>query len=367
MKNFLKRVIYSGRWPSYTIFFVTARCNAKCKMCFYKENMDSNTAKDELTLKEYDEISRKIPFINVLGISGGEPFLRRDLHQIIQIIYENCRPLVVDLPTNGYFPETIIEQVEKVVSACPQMTVDLQLSIDGPPEVHDAIRGLKNGYARMRQTYLGLLPLRKKYRNFKLKACVVFSHYNQDHMRELFAILERDFSGFDRMVLSVVHGSVTNREALNLDWEKYFAFCQEFRNSAYVKPGDWHSLFTIALRIAKNDFLKKVLRDRDMSRFCRAGQGVIVVNETGKVFPCEPLWETVGDLRQNGYDLNAILRSKEMRTFQEKIKTTCCTCHWGLPMSNTIMFSPQYYPKLIYEMGRIAVRSLQTRKGKKGE
>ena len=332
-------------------------------MCFYKENMDSNAAKDELSLEEYDRISRTIPFINVLGISGGEPFLRKDLPEIIRIIYNNCSPLVVDLPTNGYFPQLIVEQAEKIARDCPRMTVDLQLSIDGPPAVHDAIRGLKDGFARMRETYLGLLPLKKRYRNFKLKACVVFSHYNQDHIAELFDLLARDFAEFDRVVFSVVHGSAANHEAFDFDWRKYFTFCEQLRRTVVVgKVTDFHSLLTMALRIAKNDFLKKVLTGKDMRRFCRAGQGVIVVNETGKVFPCEPLWEAVGDLRSNGYDLNAVLRSEKMRAFQRKTHQQRCTCHWGLPMSNTILFSPRYYPQIVYEMGRIAIRSLRHRK-----
>jgi MoaA/NifB/PqqE/SkfB family radical SAM enzyme len=331
-------------------------------MCFYKENMDSNVAKDELTLAEYDKISRQIPFINVLGISGGEPFLRRDLSEIIRIIYKNCQPLVVDLPTNGYFPQLIVEQAEKIARNCPKMTIDLQLSIDGPPQVHDEIRGLKNSFERMRQTYLGLQDRKGKYKNLKLKACVVFSHYNQDHIAELFDILARDFPDFDRIVFSVVHGSAANHEAFDFDWQKYFAFCEQLRNTARVdRVTDFHSLFTMALRIAKNDFLKKVLQDKNMFRHCRAGKGVVAISETGKVFPCEPLWEAVGDLRQNGYDLKAILRSKEMQAFQRKIREGKCTCHWGLPMSNTIMFSPRYYPKIVYEMGRIARRSLGSR------
>ena len=352
------RGVRSFRHPSYVIFFVTARCNAACKMCFYKENMDSNAAKEELTLEEYERICRTIPFINVLGISGGEPFLRKDLHQILKIIYDHCRPLVVDLPTNGYFPDTVAGQVEQIARACPQMTVDLQLSIDGPAEVHDEIRGLKEGFKRMRQTYERVADLKRHYKNLRLKACVVYSAYNQDHIPELFTLLDRDFPALDRVVFSVAHGTVANQEAMAFDWEKYFALCQEFRQTARVRDlRDWHSLFTIALRIVKNDFLKEILSRRDMYRHCRAGQSVVVINETGQVFPCEPLWQGVGDLRKNGYDLQQVLRSPEMRAFQRQIRDQRCTCHWGLPMSNTLMFSPRYYPRIAAEMFRILQRS----------
>ena len=352
------RLLKTGRWPSYVIFFVTARCNAACKMCFYKENMDSNAAKDELTLDEYERISRRIPLINVLGISGGEPFLRPDLHQIVEVLYRNCAPAVVDLPTNGFFPERVVPQAEAIARACPEMVVDLQLSIDGPPEVHDDIRGLKDGFKRVQETYRALVLLKKKYRNFRLKACVVYSAYNQGHMEPLFDLLKNDFPELDRVVFSVAHGSVCNSEAMRFDWEKYFRFCGQLRSSAQARRvTDFHSIFTMALRVAKNDFLKDVLKNKDMYKTCRAGRSVIVINETGAVFPCEPLWQPVGQLRANGYDLKQIIFSDEMKQFHRQMKQKACTCHWGLPMSNTLMLSPRYYPKILAEMARIAWRS----------
>jgi len=356
--SLLPRLLKAVRWPSYVVFFVTARCNAACKMCFYRENMDSNAAKDELTLEEYENIACRIPLINVLGISGGEPFLRPDLHHIIEILYRHCSPAVVDLPTNAFFPDRVASQVEKIARACPNMIVDTQLSIDGPPEIHDNIRGLKDGYKKVRETYRMLLPFKKRYRNFRLKACVVYSAYNQDHMEPLFKILQNDFAGLDRVVFSVAHGSVCNAEAMRFDWEKYFRFCGRLRSRAQARRvTDIHSIFTMALRVAKNDLLKEVLERKNMHELCRAGRSVIVINETGAVFPCEPLWQPVGQLRSNGYDLKQILASEEMKQFQRRMKREACTCHWGLPMSNTLMLSPRYYPKIFLEMAQIAWRS----------
>ena len=358
MFNKILRWFKTLNYPSYVIFFVTANCNAKCKMCFYQDNMAENRGQNELTVAEYDKISQKIKSINILGISGGEPFLRNDLSEIIKVIYKNTRPLVVDLPTNGFFTESVLRQAEDIAKNCPKMTVDLQISIDGPEEIHNEIRGLKDGFARMKETYNGLVNLKKRYKNLKVKACVVYSHYNEDHIEELFALLERDFKDLDRVVFSVVHGSVSNAEAFQFDWNKYFAICDKIRANAKVGDiWDFHSIFTMALRIAKNDFLKKILKTKDMYKSCQAGKKVIVVGETGKVFPCEPLWQKVGDLRSNGYDINQILNSEEMKKYNEKIIKEKCDCRWGLPMSNALLYKPQYYPKIIFEMIKIFLRS----------
>ncbi|MEI8010949.1 MAG: radical SAM protein [Candidatus Omnitrophota bacterium] len=340
--------------PSYVVFFVTTACNARCKMCFYAGRMGINPAKDELTVDEYSRIARGLGHCHVVGISGGEPFLRQDLHQVVAAIYDNCSPLVLDLPTNGYFKDSILRQVELICRHCRKMTVDIQISIDGPEPVHDDIRQVKGGFRRMMETYRCLLELRKKFSNLRLKACVVYSAYNQASMPELFDLIERDMSGVDRLVFSVAHGTPANQEAFDFDWDRYFALCDRLRDSPLTKGGkDFHSVLTQALRVVKNGFLRNILKTKDMYRYCRAGSGVVAVSETGDVFPCEPLWRSVGNLRKTGYDMGAILRSREMREFQQDIRRQCCHCHWGIPMTNAVLFSPRYYPQIAGEMGRL--------------
>lgn len=366
MLNSLSRWFASLRFPSYVIFFVTAKCNANCKMCFYKDNMDkAKFADNELTIDEYERIARNIKLINVLGISGGEPFLRSDLSEIIKIIYRNCSPLVVDLPTNGFFVESILKQTEEVARFCKDMVIDLQISMDGPEQIHNELRGLKDGFRHIKETYRGLVSLKKKYKNLKIKACIVYSYYNQDYIEELFNLLESDFRDFDRIVFSVAHGSVSNPEVFNFDWTKYFEICERIRKTATVHSLlDFHSLFTIALRIAKNEFLKEVLKTRDMYKKCASGGRVIVVSETGKVFPCEPLWFAVGDLRKDNYELNRILHSNRMQEFHKKIVRERCNCHWGLPLSNSLIYRPVYYPLILTEMLKVAIRSSVHKEGR---
>lgn len=362
MPNKFVRFFRTLNYPAYLIFFVTARCNAKCKMCFYEENMGKmrGTA-NELTVDEFEKISKSIKLINILGISGGEPFLREDLSEIIKVLYRNCSPMVVDLPTNGFFTENIVRQVADIASYCKDMTVDVQISIDGPEHIHNEIRGLKDGFQRVKETYKELVALKKRHRNLKVKGCVVYSHYNQDYIEELFKILETDFCELDRVVFSVVHGSVSDMEAFQFGWDRYFAICNNMRDSAVVKNiKDFHSIFTIALRAAKNDYLKEVLKTKDVYKKCGAGRKVIVINETGRVFPCEPLWHQVGGLRENNYNLDAVLDSNEMKEFNEMIFRKHCTCHWNIPLISNLIYKPRYYPKILLEMVKIVMRSIKT-------
>ena len=201
----------------------------------------------------------------------------------------------------------------------------------------------------------------KKYKNLRVKACVVYSYYNQDYIKELFNILDRDFKDLDRVVFSVVHGSVSNAEARQFNWDKYFEICDKIRRASTVRNiWDFHSLFTIALRIVKNDFLKDRLKYKDMYKSCGAGKKIIVINEIGEVFPCEPLWQIVGNLRENNYNLDKILNSDRVHKFQGKIRKEKCTCNWGIPMSIALLYGPRYYPEIGLEALKIISRKLRT-------
>ena len=71
--------------PKVLTFFITKRCNARCKHCFYWKELN-NLKKEEMTLSQIKTFvkSLKHPLASVL-LTGGEPFLREDLLQICQI------------------------------------------------------------------------------------------------------------------------------------------------------------------------------------------------------------------------------------------------------------------------------------------
>ena len=83
--------------PLNLTFSVTYRCNAKCRTCnVWKKRVD------DLTLLEYTRLFASVGrSLYWATFSGGEPFLRPDLPDIIIACYEQCRPAIVNIPTNG--------------------------------------------------------------------------------------------------------------------------------------------------------------------------------------------------------------------------------------------------------------------------
>ncbi len=80
-----------------------------------------------------------------------------------------------------------------------------------------------------------------------------------------------------------------------------------------------------------------------------------VVDQKGDVFPCEPLWQAIGNVRDSEYDVGAILGGEAMDRFRrEHLKAGGCNCTWGCAMHSHISTSPRYLPRLAAEATRIA-------------
>ncbi len=113
---------------------VTYRCNARCTMC--RRYTAPSRPEEELTL----ETIRKLPPMYFTNITGGEPFLREDLKEIVRELEKKSDRIVIS--TNGFFTERILD----LCRSFPK--VGIRISIEGLEDTNNAIRGLPDGYRR---------------------------------------------------------------------------------------------------------------------------------------------------------------------------------------------------------------------------
>jgi len=97
--------------------------------------------------------------IDAVRISGGEPFLRNDLAEIMNIIDEKSRPSVIHVTTNGLMTEELIDALRKTV---PIEKLHLKISIDYAGEEHDRARGVPRAYEKAMNTVKEAAELRKR-------------------------------------------------------------------------------------------------------------------------------------------------------------------------------------------------------------
>ena len=75
----------------YIIFYVTNRCNFRCKFCFYYAEIEKGRKPDELTLEEIDKISKSVGSLLQLSLTGGEPFVRKDFDKLTELWINNTK------------------------------------------------------------------------------------------------------------------------------------------------------------------------------------------------------------------------------------------------------------------------------------
>lgn len=139
--------------PSWVTYLVCNRCNARCGMC------DSWKLPRgyELTVSEVDRIFGQVGDVDVVRLSGGEPFLRTDMLELAEAVMARSTPGVLHITTNGSFPDRIRRFVEQF--SRPRR-LRFMVSLDGLPEVHDASRGRVVTFDRAMRTIEALVDLR---------------------------------------------------------------------------------------------------------------------------------------------------------------------------------------------------------------
>ena len=125
---------------------VTYRCNARCSMC----NRYKAPSKPEEELKI--ETIKKLPQMYFTNITGGEPFIREDLTDIVRELYKKSDRIVIS--TNGFFTDRIIKLCEEFPN------VGIRISIEGLEETNNKIRGLDDGFNRGYSTLKKLVEMK---------------------------------------------------------------------------------------------------------------------------------------------------------------------------------------------------------------
>lgn len=127
---------------------VTYRCNARCNMCnrYKKPSMPE----EEISL----ETIKKLPPMYFTNITGGEPFIRTDLKDIVCELYKKSERIVIS--TNGYFTDRIIDLCKEFPN------IGIRISIEGFEETNNNIRGLEDGFNRGYSTLVKLTEMGMK-------------------------------------------------------------------------------------------------------------------------------------------------------------------------------------------------------------
>lgn len=347
----LGSVINKGR-PIHFTFFVTRRCNSHCPFCFYREAEDIPPSGDELRLDEIRRVSGSLGSLLWLAFSGGEIFLRNDLPEIAGVFYQNNRPAIMLFPTNGMLPELILEKTREILRSCPRSVCAVKLSLDGVGGDHDRIRSTPGSFDNTMRTYELLAGLLDKYNNFELGVNTVFCSGNQDAMDAIIDFVQ----GMDRIkthTISLVRGDLQRDDFKRVDFGKYLEAIgrleHNLKNAATPIYRFRGARIKAAQDIMQRRLIHRTWQEQRSLIPCYAGRLNLVMSETGEVFPCEILKESMGNVRQLGYDVGRVLHTPAGRRIASAIRDRRCFCTHECYFMTNILFNPRLYPELLRE------------------
>lgn len=342
--------------PLNMVFAVTYRCNSKCQSCniwmytkkAYKPR-DGETwpydatqleSRPELTLDEYKRVFESMgtsPFY--LTFTGGEPFLREELEDIVAAAYERCRPRAITIPTSGMYWKTTPERVHEIARRCPGADLILNISMDGIGEEHDRIRGVRGNYDLALKTLDKLK--RNKPENLVIGLHTVISSLNVhnalaivDHLETLGPDSVITEVAEERLEMGNQHSGITPTAA------QYEAVSKQLIAKTAARKAKGFAKITRAFRTEYYGYAAKALKEQRQALPCYAGVASGHVAPDGDVWACCIRAEPIGNVRRVDYDLGTIWRSHEADTMRRSIKNNECACPMANAFYTTMMMDP---------------------------
>lgn len=355
--RYLGRGLRTQGPPVHLTLFVTGRCNLRCRHCFHWKDVAAGT--DGPSLEEVrslaDSSARMGPLLWV-ALAGGEPFLRSDLPELAAA-FGRHGVQHLSIPTNGLVGERQHEAVERMLSLCPKTHINVAVSIDGPPKVHDNIRQVEGGHARALRAAERFRE--QAQRNEKLGAglIVTVTRENQDVLADHLEELVREVRP-DHLTINLARTDALDPTLLEVDLDRYREVVEEKRRlQEEGLLGRYDHPFA---RVAEARDRLTYRRVEQVSRgaggphlSCTAGTLSAVVFEDGTVRACEVLDDELGSLNEVGWDLERLWDSDRARALRRKVRETRCECTWECAQADNVLFRPQSWPKLAREVLRV--------------
>jgi MoaA/NifB/PqqE/SkfB family radical SAM enzyme len=369
------RIIRRNGMPVQIVHFVTARCNLRCEHCFYKESLDAPNP-GEISLESLDRTVSDIGPVLWYSLAGGEPFLRKDLVDVISIIRNRCRPRVLSVPTNGWYVERTFHSTLRALQRITGGNLVVFLSLDGPEEVHDAIRGV-GSFSKARACMERLRPLQEFFPNLYLNVITTVMPQNAEVAPAFIDEIVSDFRPNSISINLFRYHSLDHPpipvEVLDAYDASMRIFAGHLHRGSLAHYGFFGRRILAAKEVLKGEVISRIGRENEYVTPCTAGSLSYVINEDGLVAACEILdksqvlgsltgtqrsgeplrppgevsvavsvGETDGgnrELDSAGSTFVELVRSDEARRLRTWIRETECRCTYECAMTTNTLFS----------------------------
>ena len=336
----LSKIYFRPKDVNYLILYVTSICNQKCEFCFYADSLNAEWG-DGLSLEQMEKVSKSLPNCFQLTLTGGEPFIRKDLDQIVHAFCTHSNTLNLTFPTNGSLPDRIEAQLRKMLPAHPDCVFRIALSIDATEEKHDEIRGMKGAFKKAEETFKRVQALQKEFKNLVLVITTVASKYNKNNLRDFIDFATENLWCDDHSLL-LARGNTKQEDAKDITPQEYSALVAYLEKKKKEKTQS-KSLYKKLLKHIETRTREIVeetyLKDEYMMP-CVAGKKLLVLYDSGDLTPCEILATlpydevtkkefhhfVLGNVHEHDYDIGSILKTERAKKIRNHILDSRCYC-----------------------------------------
>lgn len=302
------------------ILFVTSRCNSLCRTCFYHQELNQP---GDMTFDQIEKVSRTMPPITDLWLSGGEPTLRHDASEIVDMFVRNNGVRRLIIPTNGLVKERVYSIVDDALGSHPSLHLYLNVALDGYGETHDRIRGVPGHWQKTLDCIESLYPLKEKYGDrFRLNLNTVVCADNYTEIERLAEFMWSNFK-LDGQYFNIVRGDTPVGDEIKQVPAEILPPMYSYISQLTKRYGDrMFASDDASTRLAKNIAYvgtitthyrtqqRNFLKPSAWPFACTAGETIAVIDYNGDVRACE-LREKFASLKTYDYDFGALWSAQE--------------------------------------------------------
>jgi MoaA/NifB/PqqE/SkfB family radical SAM enzyme len=251
------------------VLCITCRCNSRCKTCnIWKKRDYEEPSMSDLKRFADSSIFRKVKF---LTLTGGEPFLRKDIDEIVNMFKKRNPKLHITILTNALLPEVIYEKTKKM----PRDVV-ITLSFNGNEKAHDETRGVKGNFKKLLKT---IESMKKLGQNMSFIFTVTKENYNQLLWAWEFA---------KKQNINIMFSPEMEYGRLETEKNRELTESQKKEVLSQLKKiySERHRPFFDSSYML---FFKKFYSHKTVTNLCYAGTNSLYIDYTGDIYPCENL------------------------------------------------------------------------------
>jgi MoaA/NifB/PqqE/SkfB family radical SAM enzyme len=331
-----KAIFASSTFPIKLTVGLTYRCQSKCNYCdiWKVYQRDPERYKNETESAVYLETLRDLKdHLLWVEFTGGEPFLRQDLSEIVSFALNNTRIIATGITTNGLDSDLVLRTTYDILRKSKKKQIVIGVSIDGDPETYKRSRGL-NGFKNAMRTFLELKRLTSSYDNLRPHIAYTISRFNAGNFHRFYHYISEEYGiGIADISFAIEHPfgyyfqnhleTTRNENEFSKDAWKDVQFILGIRHESKINMinplNRFYDYYLRNIPAYLNNPKQQVIP-------CKACELSAYIDPYGYVYPCIMWNQMIGSLKEKAF--KAIWKSAKRESLMQTVRAGKCPNCW---------------------------------------